>query len=150
MSQSDTAETGDDIDVDVDAIPWETAVDRVPALCDRLDVSDAVRLKATELARTAVADVNRGSPQGLAAGAVYLAGLLVNEKETQPAVADAADLNVHTVRRNYRAIAEAEGFRFESRDSGDEESERDRPIGARSPLMAVREWASQAFGGDDR
>ena len=45
-----------------------------------------------------------GVPQGIAAGAIYVSGLMEGEKRTQREVADACDVTEVTVRRFYQEI----------------------------------------------
>jgi transcription initiation factor TFIIB len=45
---------------------------------------------------------------GLAAAAVYAASLLTNEKTTQAAVSDVADISEVTIRNRYHELLEAE------------------------------------------
>lgn len=85
------------------------AADRVDGVVDQLDVSDEVRGLATEFADRADWDhpINR-SPAAVAAGAIYLAGLLANEKRTQAAIAEAGDVSEVAIRQTYVEIAEHE------------------------------------------
>ncbi|MEF8828160.1 MAG: transcription initiation factor IIB 2, partial [Haloarcula sp.] len=48
------------------------------------------------------------SPVGLAAAAVYAAALLTNEKTTQAAVSEVADISEVTIRNRYHELLEAE------------------------------------------
>jgi transcription initiation factor TFIIB len=48
------------------------------------------------------------SPVGLAAAAVYAASLLTNEKTTQAAVSEVADISEVTIRNRYHELLEAE------------------------------------------
>lgn len=84
---------------------------KVAAICDALDVSETVADAATAQARRADFEYNiNASGQAIAAAAVYFQCLLQNEKRTQQAVADAADVSKATIRNVYHEIAEAEGF----------------------------------------
>ncbi|MFT4909156.1 MAG: transcription initiation factor TFIIB, partial [Natronomonas sp.] len=47
-------------------------------------------------------------PVGLAAAAVYAASLLTNEKTTQAAVSEVADISEVTIRNRYHELLEAE------------------------------------------
>lgn len=85
----------------------------VPDILDELgiDPDGAVGEHATELARRAALEhpVNR-APSVVAAGAVYLAGLLKNRERSQPAVAEASGVSEVAVRDAYFEIAEHEGI----------------------------------------
>ncbi|MCQ4334631.1 hypothetical protein KM295_14320 [Natronomonas sp. F2-12] len=86
-------------------------VERIGVICDAIEepVSRDLRAKAAQLARRAEYQhpMNR-SPSVTAASAVYLAGLLVHEKLTQQTVADAAEVNVQSIRDGYRELFEHE------------------------------------------
>lgn len=98
--------TSDDTDL-------QLAADRVDGICDAMDteISETVRGTAKELARRAdhKYPINR-SPDVVAASAVYLAGLLENEKVTQEPVAEAADVSIHSIRQAYRELFEHESI----------------------------------------
>jgi transcription initiation factor TFIIB len=83
----------------------------VPRFCSDLDLPDEVEHRARELLETAREEgVHSGkSPVGLAAAAVYAAALLVNEKTTQAAVSEVADVSEVTIRNRYHELLEAEG-----------------------------------------
>lgn len=69
--------------------------------------SDSVEEKARELALKADREypVNR-SPSTIAAGAIYMGALLVNEKYTQKEVAEISDVSATSVRKAYHDIRE--------------------------------------------
>jgi hypothetical protein len=104
-------------------------VKRIGTICDAIDqpVSRDLRSKAAQLARRAEYQhpMNR-SPSVTAASAVYLAGLLVNEKLTQQTVAEAADVAEQSIRDGYRELFEHEDIAAgvelrDGRDDGDDE-----------------------------
>lgn len=99
------------------------AADEVDVIVDELALSNEARERAREMAERADFEhpINR-TPEAVAAGAVYLAGCLVNEKQTQEVVADAAGVHTVTVRNAYRELAECEGFEIEDQSSDDEDS----------------------------
>ncbi|HKJ59155.1 MAG TPA: transcription initiation factor IIB [Halobacteriales archaeon] len=82
----------------------------VPRFASSLGLSDEAEHRARELLSTAKAKgVHSGkSPVGLAAAAVYAAALLTNEKTTQAAVSDVADISEVTIRNRYHELLEAE------------------------------------------
>jgi transcription initiation factor TFIIB len=78
-----------------------------------LGVSDELEQRAHELLQTAKEqNVHSGkSPVGLAAAALYAAGLLTNEQLTQNEVSEVADISTVTIRNRYQELLEAEGVR---------------------------------------
>ncbi|WP_254538071.1 transcription initiation factor IIB [Halomarina litorea] len=84
--------------------------DYVAQHASELGVSDELEERAHSLLRTAKnAGIHSGkSPVGLAAAALYAAGLLTNETLTQRAVAEATDISEVTIRNRYRELLEAE------------------------------------------
>ena len=82
----------------------------VPRFASGLDLSDEAEHRARSLLRNAKdKGVHSGkSPVGLAAAAVYAAALLTNEKTTQAAVSDVADISEVTIRNRYHELLEAE------------------------------------------
>ena len=82
----------------------------VPRFVSSLELSDESERRARELLQNAKEKgVHSGkSPVGLAAAAVYAAALLTNEKTTQAAVSDVADISEVTIRNRYHELLEAE------------------------------------------
>jgi len=82
----------------------------VPRFASDLELSDEAEKRARELLRNAKDEgVHSGkSPVGLAAAAVYAASLLTNEKTTQAAVSEVADISEVTIRNRYHELLEAE------------------------------------------
>jgi transcription initiation factor TFIIB len=82
----------------------------VPRFASALGLSDEAENRARRLLRNAKEQgVHSGkSPVGLAAAAVYAAALLTNEKTTQAAVSDVADISEVTIRNRYHELLEAE------------------------------------------
>ncbi|MFC6717137.1 transcription initiation factor IIB family protein [Natrialbaceae archaeon GCM10025810] len=82
----------------------------VPRFASGLGLSDEAEHRARSLLRNAKEKgVHSGkSPVGLAAAAVYAAALLTNEKTTQAAVSDVADISEVTIRNRYHELLEAE------------------------------------------
>ena len=82
----------------------------VPRFASGLDLSDEAEHRARQLLRNAKEKgVHSGkSPVGLAAAAVYAAALLTNEKTTQAAVSEVADISEVTIRNRYHELLEAE------------------------------------------
>ncbi len=82
----------------------------VPRFASDLNLSDETELRAKELLTNAKEQgIHSGkSPVGLAAAAVYAAALLTNEKTTQAAVSEVADISEVTIRNRYHELLEAE------------------------------------------
>jgi transcription initiation factor TFIIB len=82
----------------------------VPRFVSDLDLPDEVERQARDLLATAKREgVHSGkSPVGLAAAAVYAAALLANEKVTQSAVSEVANISEVTIRNRYHELLEAE------------------------------------------
>ncbi|MBX0322131.1 transcription initiation factor IIB 2 [Halomicroarcula sp. F13] len=87
--------------------------DYLSKFVSELDASDELAMRAHDLLETGKAEnVHSGkSPVGLAAAAIYAAGLLVNEELTQETVSDATDVSTVTIRDRYRELLEAEADR---------------------------------------
>ena len=82
----------------------------VPRFASDLGLSDESEMRAKGLLKNAKEKgVHSGkSPVGLAAAAVYAAALLTNEKTTQAAVSEVADISEVTIRNRYHELLEAE------------------------------------------
>ncbi|WP_335999911.1 transcription initiation factor IIB [Halorientalis halophila] len=82
----------------------------VPRFASSLELSDEAEHRARQLLQNAKEQgVHSGkSPVGLAAAAVYAAALLTNEKTTQAAVSEVADISEVTIRNRYHELLEAE------------------------------------------
>ena len=82
----------------------------VPRFASSLGLSDEAERRARELLASAKREgVHSGkSPVGLAAAAIYAAALLTNEKTTQAAVSEVADISEVTIRNRYHELLEAE------------------------------------------
>jgi transcription initiation factor TFIIB len=86
----------------------------IPRFASELDAPDAVERRARELVETAKREaIHSGkSPVGIAAAAIYAAGLLEDADLTQRDVGDAADVSEVTIRDRYRELLRT------ARDSG--------------------------------
>jgi transcription initiation factor TFIIB len=82
----------------------------VPRFASSLGLSEESEMRARQLLQNAKEQgVHSGkSPVGLAAAAVYAAALLTNEKTTQAAVSEVADISEVTIRNRYHELLEAE------------------------------------------
>jgi Transcription initiation factor TFIIIB, Brf1 subunit/Transcription initiation factor TFIIB len=83
--------------------------DYLTKFVSEVGASDELARRARELIETGkAANVHSGkSPVGLAAAAIYAAGLLVNEELTQETVSEATDVSTVTIRDRYRELLEA-------------------------------------------
>lgn len=81
----------------------------VPRFCSKLDASETVQTKATEIITvTAEMGLLSGkSPTGYAAAAIYAASLLCHERKTQREVAEVAQVTEVTIRNRYQEQIEA-------------------------------------------
>jgi len=81
----------------------------VPRFASGLELSDEAEHRARKLLQNAKEKgVHSGkSPVGLAAASVYAASLLTNEKTTQAAVSEVADISEVTIRNRYHELLEA-------------------------------------------
>lgn len=86
----------------------------VPQIVSELDLSDRVERRAVTIIReTAEMDLISGkSPKGYAAAAVYLAARLCDERVSQQAVAEAADVGEVTIRHRFHDQADALGIEY--------------------------------------
>ncbi|PSQ44387.1 transcription initiation factor IIB 2 [Halobacteriales archaeon SW_7_68_16] len=82
----------------------------VPRFASDLGLSEEAERRGRALLQNAKEKgVHSGkSPVGLAAAAIYAASLLTNEKTTQAAVSDVADISEVTIRNRYHELLEAE------------------------------------------
>jgi len=81
----------------------------LPRFASELDAADAVERRARELVETAKRQaVHSGkSPVGIAAAAIYAAGLLEDVDLTQREIGEAADVSEVTIRDRYRELLRA-------------------------------------------
>ena len=84
----------------------------VPRFTSELGLSEEAVAKANEIIDTTaeMGMLSGKSPTGYAAAAIYAAALLCNEKVTQRAVADAAQVTEVTIRNRYQEQIEAMGI----------------------------------------
>ncbi|KPN29880.1 transcription initiation factor IIB 2 [Halolamina pelagica] len=88
----------------------------LPRFASDLDLDDETERRARELLETAKRqNVHSGkSPVGLAAAAIYAAGVLTNNALTQSEVSQATDMSEVTIRNRYQELLQA----AESAESG--------------------------------
>jgi len=84
----------------------------VTPICEALDLTvDVIDLAAAFYERALIEHPINRTPRVVAAGAVYLAALMENEKVTQEAVAEQSGVSVVSIRDAYLEIADHEGLR---------------------------------------
>jgi len=80
----------------------------MPGFCERLGLSARVQMLASTIIdamkRRGMTDGK--DPAGLAAAAIYVASILLNEKRTQDEIANATGVTTVTIRNRYRDIVE--------------------------------------------
>lgn len=81
----------------------------LPQFVSDLDVSDETEREARDLLEAAQrAGIHSGkNPVGLAAAALYAAGLITDERLTQRRVSDVAEISAVTIRKRYRELLRA-------------------------------------------
>jgi len=92
--------------------PPSNPISYIPKLLNVLNLPAYVQTKAAEilsLARERGITSGKG-PMGLAAAAIYIASVLMDEKKTQREVADAAGITEVTVRNRYKELIDALDF----------------------------------------
>lgn len=83
-------------------------VDYIPRFASLLDLSGKVESKAIEIIRQSIKKgLNNGKgPVGMAAAALYISSILLNERRTQKDVADVAGVTEVTIRNRYKELSE--------------------------------------------
>ncbi|WP_435079043.1 transcription initiation factor IIB [Halococcus sp. AFM35] len=85
-------------------------LDYIPRFASELDLSAEATQRSRDLLTTVIETdesyLSGKNPVGLAAAAVYAGALLTNEKVTQPAVGEVADISTVTIRNRYQDLLE--------------------------------------------
>jgi len=95
-------------------VPWKTAPEYAREAARALGYPTNGRVWMTAVQYATKHGLNSASgqqPSTVGAAAVYLCGLLFNDKRSQLQVADATGVSPVTLRNAYQKIARAEGFR---------------------------------------
>jgi transcription initiation factor TFIIB len=89
-------------------MPLTNPVHYIPRFASELGLSGQVQEKAREILETAIGKglISGRGPTGVAAAAVYIAGVLKGERKTQKEVADIAGVTEVTIRNRYRELKE--------------------------------------------
>jgi transcription initiation factor TFIIB len=95
-------------------VPLTNPVHYVPRFASELNLSGNVQERAKEILETAI---NKGlisgrGPTGVAAAAVYIAGVIMGERRTQKEVADVAGVTEVTIRNRYRELKRELGIKI--------------------------------------
>jgi transcription initiation factor TFIIB len=90
------------------AIPPTNPADYIPRFASELKLSSAAQAKAVEVLRHASMEglTSGRGPAGVAAAAIYIASVALNERRTQHDVAEVARVTEVTVRNRYKELAE--------------------------------------------
>lgn len=85
-------------------------IDYIPRFASSLGLSGKVESKAIEIIRQSIKNgLNNGKgPVGMAAAALYISSILLNERRTQKDVADVAGVTEVTIRNRYKELSEQE------------------------------------------
>jgi transcription initiation factor TFIIB len=88
------------------SMPVADAAKNVTRIASRVGLSERVARKAVEIVRmTEEREISAGkAPMGLAASALYLAGVIEGEVKTQKEIAEAAGVTEVTVRNRYKGL----------------------------------------------
>jgi len=119
------------------------AADEVTPMIEQIDkyLSNEVETRATEFAERADFEypINR-SPKVVAAGAIYLASMLLNEPLTQKEIHEACNVSSVAIRDAYPEIAECEGINLRHTRQGRRNGWNSKRVGSSEVI-----W----FGGND-
>lgn len=88
------------------SMPVADAAKNVTRIASKVGLSERVARKAVEIVRlTEAMEISAGkAPMGLAASALYLAGVMEGETKTQKEIAEAAGVTEVTVRNRYKGL----------------------------------------------
>lgn len=89
-------------------MPLTNPIHYVPRFASELGLSGEVQERAREILEQAIEMglISGRGPTGVAAAAVYIAGVLMGERRTQKEVADVAGVTEVTIRNRYRELKE--------------------------------------------
>jgi transcription initiation factor TFIIB len=87
-------------------IPMTNPIHYIPRFAAELNLSGEVQEKGREIIEDAIKKglISGRGPTGVAAAAVYIAGLLKDERRTQKEVANVAGVTEVTIRNRYREL----------------------------------------------
>jgi transcription initiation factor TFIIB len=89
--------------------------DYILRFCSKLKMSGKVQTKAAEILKNATdKELTSGrGPTGIAAAAIYMAGIVCNERRTQKEIADVAGVTEVTIRNRYKELADKLGIEIQ-------------------------------------
>jgi len=95
-------------------VPLTNPVYYVARFASELDLSGEVQEKAKEMLNDAIERglISGRGPTGVAAAAVYIAGVILGERRTQKEVADVAGVTEVTIRNRYRELKRELGIKI--------------------------------------
>lgn len=98
-----------ELEVDV---PLTNPVFYIPRFASELNLTGPVQEKAREILEKAIKGglISGRGPTGVAAAALYIASVLINERRTQKEVADVAGVTEVTIRNRYRELKKELGL----------------------------------------
>jgi len=87
-------------------VPLTNPIHYIPRFASELNLSGEVQEKGREIIKKAIDEglISGRGPTGVAAAAVYIAGLLKGERRTQKEVANVAGVTEVTIRNRYREL----------------------------------------------
>ncbi len=93
-------------------MPLTNPVHYIPRFASELKLSGEVQEKAREILEKAIQKglISGRGPTGVAAAAVYIAGVMMGERRTQKEVADVAGVTEVTIRNRYRELKDKLGL----------------------------------------
>lgn len=96
------------------SVPLTNPVHYVPRFASELNLSGNVQERAKEILETAIGQglISGRGPTGVAAAAVYIAGVVMGERRTQKEVADVAGVTEVTIRNRYRELKRKLGIKI--------------------------------------
>jgi len=95
-------------------VPLTNPIHYVPRFATELDLSGGVQEKAKTILEDAIKKglISGRGPTGVAAAAVYIAGVIKGERRTQKEVADVAGVTEVTIRNRYRELKRELGIKI--------------------------------------
>ena len=85
-----------------------SAADYIPRFATELELSNESQVKAIKIAEESKSEglTNGKGPSGIAAAALYIASLMVNERKSQKDIAEVAGVTEVTLRNRYKEMSE--------------------------------------------
>ncbi|MBN3037566.1 MAG: transcription initiation factor IIB [Candidatus Diapherotrites archaeon] len=95
-------------------VPLTNPIHYVPRFASELELSGEVQERAKDILEEAISKglISGRGPTGVAAAAVYIAGVIMGERRTQKEVADVAGVTEVTIRNRYRELKRELGIKI--------------------------------------